>query len=58
MADLRRAVRDRSLRVEDRLKVACHMMRGDGRALFGDKEESLTKWVCDELCSAYNRKTR
>ena len=58
MADQLGAFRDRSQRVEDRLKIACHTVRRDGRALLGDREATLTRWVCDELCSAYSKKTR
>ena len=57
MTELLKALRDHSLTAEERLKVACFVWRkGDLRV--GSKHSVLVKWVCEELCTAYNKKTR
>ena len=49
-----KALKQKSLSVEERLKVASYVWRREGSA----KEAELTKWVCEEICSAYSKKAR
>ena len=55
--ELLRALRDRSLSPEERLKVACFIWH-EGDVPIGSKESVLVKWVCDEISLAYSKKTR
>ena len=55
--ELLRALRDRSLSSEERLKVACFIWY-EGDVPIGSKESVLVKWVCEEISLAYSKKTR
>ena len=49
------ALYDHSFSVLDRLKVACYLWRESSTP---SRQDSLLKLTCDELCTAYNKKTR
>lgn len=48
------ALKQRVFSLEERLKVASYIWRKEGST----KETVLTKWVCEEICSAYSKKAR
>lgn len=53
------ALRNGSLKTEERLKVACAVARyGDNPSLPGGKVTLLTRWICDEICRVYSKKGR
>ena len=45
MEKLEQALTDRSLKVLDRLKVACYLWRNTSAT------KSILKWTCDQICS-------
>ena len=57
MNELVRALRERSLSVQERLKVACHLWKQRNELLPG-KHTILLKWTTEELCNAYNKRSR
>ena len=57
MAELLKALYDRSLTAEERLKVACFIWRQQDAPVVS-RETVLAKWACEEICSAYSKKTR
>lgn len=57
MAYLVSALHDSSLPVRGRLKVAWHLWR-QGELLSTERNALMLKWVCQELCLAYNKKNR
>ena len=58
MTEVLRALRDGSLKVEERLKVACAVARNENLGLPGGKITFLAKWTGEEICSAYNKRNR
>ena len=58
MAEVFQALRDVSLQVEERLKVACDVARNGNPDLLEGKTAFLAKWACEEICNAYNKKNR
>ena len=57
MTELLRALNDRSLSGEDRLKVACYLWKQELPDL-AENGAFLAKWISEELCSAYGKKVR
>ena len=55
--ELLKALRDRSLTSEERLKVACFIWH-EGDVPIGSKESVLVKWISEEIALAYSKKTR
>ena len=54
-----RALRDTSLRVEERLKVACHVARSESlQGLLEDKATFLANWACEEICNAHSKRNK
>lgn len=51
-------LRDTSLNVEERLKIACVIARNGSTNLGERKVAFLTKWACQEICNVYSKKTR
>lgn len=52
------ALRDVSLKAEERLKIAAAIARHSNPSLPEDKVVFLSKWACEEICNAYNKKNR
>ena len=55
--ELLKALRDRSLTSEERLKVACFIWH-EGDVPIGSKESVLVKWISEEITLANSKKTR
>ena len=55
---MERALRDATLRTDERLKVACVVARSGSSSLSGDSISFLTRWACEEICRVYNKKNR
>ena len=51
-------LRDTSLKVEEKLKIACVIARKGRPSLTERKVAFLTKWACQEICNVYSKKTR
>eukprot|EP00731_Ephydatia_muelleri_P002216 Em0001g2216a len=51
---MHKALKQRSLTSEERLKIANYIWKREGRA----KDVALTKWACEEICSTYSKKAR
>ncbi len=58
MAGLVRALQDRSLGVEGRLKVACYLWSQRGAQATVPMVATLEKWACGEICAVYSKKAR
>ncbi len=58
MAELLEALRDPSLPVPGRLKVARYLLKTREDILPRGKLSYLLKWVCQELCLIYNKKNK
>lgn len=54
MSELVAALEDPSLPLVGRLKVACYLWQQDEML----SSDLLLGWVCNELCQAYNRKSK
>lgn len=54
MSELVAALEDPSLPLLGRLKVACYLWQQDEML----SSDLLLEWVCNELCQAYNRKSK
>ena len=58
MTDVLQALRDNSLKAEERLRVAAAIARSANSSLPEEKTTFLAKWACEEICNAYSRKNR
>lgn len=58
MSEVLRALHDGTLKLEERLKVACYVARNGNPDLLESKVTFLVKWACEELCNAYSKKSR
>ena len=58
MTDVLQALRDNSLKAEERLRVAAAIARSANSSLPEEKTTFLAKWACEEICNANSRKNR
>lgn len=58
MSEALRALHDGTRKLDERLKVACHVARNGHPDLLENKVTFLVKWACEELCNAHSRKNR
>ena len=57
MAEFVSALMDPSLPLQGKIKVARYLW-GEGNLLPPERNALMLKWACQELCSAYNKKTK